>query len=91
MLSTVRHQNIVAFLGYSTNPQLLLVLEYVPGGDLSAYLKKNENPFASNMCSTSTLIVLQDISEALGYLHDFQGAPILHRKSYRASTRVNTN
>ena len=80
MLSTVKHPSVVAFRGYSTHPQLLIVLEFVEGGDLSTHLEREaQNPFEAKTSAISIPIILQDIAEGVTYLHNYPGRPILHR------------
>ena len=43
MLAAVDHENIVTFTGYSLEPTLLIVMEFVEGGTLSDYLAA-QNP-----------------------------------------------
>lgn len=38
VLATVKHENIVAFSGYSLEPSLLIVMEFVDGGTLTNYI-----------------------------------------------------
>ena len=60
-----RHRNIVCFRGISADNELLIVMEYVKGGALDSYLKRNAGKVSpiwkARMCS--------DAASGLEYLH----------------------
>lgn len=65
----IKHPNIVKFLGASwdTPPNLCIVLEYLPGGDLRRHLRilRNQQGFDANLCSLA-----MDVARALAYMHN---------------------
>lgn len=73
LLVMLRHPNIVQFLGaVITHPPLMLVTEYLPGGDLHALIQKGPVP-----CDLAVTFAL-DMAQGMAYLH---GGPnvIIHR------------
>ena len=42
MLSRVDHINIVGFVGYAADPFLLIVMDFVSGGTLADFVKKQD-------------------------------------------------
>ncbi|CAD5214165.1 unnamed protein product [Bursaphelenchus okinawaensis] len=66
------HVNIVRLFGVATNgPDILIVLEYVNGGDLLSYVKKNPH-----LNVTMRLAFCFDVASGMAYLHKIQ---CLHR------------
>lgn len=73
LLVKLRHPNIVQFLGaVVTQSPLMLVTEYLPGGDLHALIQKG--PVPADLAVTFAL----DMAQGMAYLH---GGPsvIVHR------------
>jgi serine/threonine protein kinase len=71
----IRHPNVVQFLGAVTQSSpMMIVTEYLPQGDLRAFLKiKGALPPA-----TAVRFAL-DIARGMNYLHENKPAPIIHR------------
>lgn len=73
LLVKLRHPHIVQFLAAAiTHPPLMLVTEYLPGGDLHALIKKG--PLPADLAVTFAL----DMARGMAYLH---GGPnvVIHR------------
>ena len=78
MLARFNHENIVKFKGYVLKPALLIVMEFVAGGTLLAFIKeaaKTGNPLGLK----TTMMILEGCAGALEYLHTMSPAPVLHR------------
>lgn len=74
LLVKVRHPNIVQFLGAVTRQKpLMLVTEFLAGGDLHQLLKKKENLTPDRIVSYAL-----DIARGMSYLHN-RTEPIIHR------------
>lgn len=74
LLVMVRHPNIVQFLGAVTRQKpLMLVTEYLAGGDLHQLLKKKENLTPDRIVKYAL-----DIARGMSYLHN-RTNPIIHR------------
>ncbi|EQC26278.1 TKL/DRK protein kinase [Saprolegnia diclina VS20] len=78
LMAHFRHPNIVAFLGFAwdlTSPSTLCaVTEYLPEGDLKAYLLANPVlPWSTKM------VFALDVARALQYLHELLEPTIIHR------------
>eukprot|EP00811_Abedinium_folium_P033706 NODE_664_length_2853_cov_13.797506.p1 GENE.NODE_664_length_2853_cov_13.797506~~NODE_664_length_2853_cov_13.797506.p1 ORF type:complete len:850 (-),score=127.35 NODE_664_length_2853_cov_13.797506:228-2777(-) len=76
VLRRVRHPNIVLFYGAHIDPnsgEIALVLEYIPGLQLTKHLASQTPP----VCPDSRLDLLLDICCALRYLHG-QHPPVVH-------------
>ena len=78
MLSKLDHENIVKFKGYVLEPALLIVMDFVAGGTLSAFVKSANESGAPPGLKT-TMKILKGCARALEYLHMMSPAPILHR------------
>ena len=77
ILATAEHENIVSFIGYSLEPTLLIVMEFVEGGTLSDFLAA-QDPL--NPPSWKALVqILLGSAKAFRYLHASEPLPILHR------------
>lgn len=73
ILATLRHNNILNFLGYSsTFPNLAIVTEYCERGSLYNVLHKKKEPINWK----SRLSIALDISRGMNYLHS---KSIIHR------------
>ena len=77
MLSKLDHENIVTFKGYVLKPALLIVMEFVAGGTLSAFVKSANESGPPDL--ETTMRILEGCARALEYLHAMPPAPILHR------------
>lgn len=67
-----RHPNVVQFLGFVDEP-FVIVLEYMPAGDLRGFLKRRRVPTGHKVS------ICLDILRALSYLHERKPTPIIHR------------
>jgi tRNA A-37 threonylcarbamoyl transferase component Bud32 len=73
-LSQLHHPNIVRFVAASWKPPVCcLIMEYVPGGSLRAFLRKLEK---GSMPMTTVLSMALDVALGMEYLHS-QG--VVHR------------
>ncbi|CAE6075769.1 unnamed protein product [Arabidopsis arenosa] len=73
LLSSIRHRNIVRFLGACIEPQLMIVTELVRGGTLQRFML-NSRP--SPLDLKTSLSFALDISRAMEFLHS---KGIIHR------------
>ncbi|KAG7560361.1 Serine-threonine/tyrosine-protein kinase catalytic domain [Arabidopsis thaliana x Arabidopsis arenosa] len=73
LLSSMRHLNIVRFLGAVIEPQLMIVTELVEGGTLQRFML-NSRPSPLDLKTSLTFAL--DISRAMEYLHS---KGIIHR------------
>ena len=78
MLSRLAHKNIVTFKGYVLEPALLIVMDFVAGGTLKAFVQ-HANESGNPPGLTTTMKILEGCACALEYLHMMSPAPILHR------------
>ncbi|GLJ17124.1 hypothetical protein SUGI_0296330 [Cryptomeria japonica] len=77
LLQRVRHPNVVQFLGAVTQSSpMMIITEYLPKGDLDAYLKKKAG---SGLKPLKALKHALDIARGMNYLHENKPAPIIHR------------
>uniref|UniRef100_A0A0D6R1J6 non-specific serine/threonine protein kinase n=1 Tax=Araucaria cunninghamii TaxID=56994 RepID=A0A0D6R1J6_ARACU len=75
LLQRVRHPNVVQFLGAVTQSSpMMIITEYLPKGDLDAYLKKK-----GALKPLKALKFALDIARGMNYLHENKPAPIVHR------------
>mmetsp|Transcript_23831 Transcript_23831/g.44506 ORF Transcript_23831/g.44506 Transcript_23831/m.44506 type:complete len:393 (-) Transcript_23831:244-1422(-) len=74
--SSTRHPNIVTFMGASFSPKhgVMLIMEFMPGGDLQHLLDRSEGPVPFKRAYQIAI----DIGKALCFLHGCK-PPILHR------------
>ncbi|TMW58369.1 hypothetical protein Poli38472_009928 [Pythium oligandrum] len=85
LFSTLDHAKITKFIGVSWNTlsDIAVVMEYMPGGDLSSLLNRQSGRpevfdwFTSLLLPCKSQIAL-DVLEAVCYLHSFN-PPIIHR------------
>ena len=77
MLCRIDHINIVAFVGYSMDPFLLIIMDFVSGGTLRD-LVKNHEPTNPPRMKTMMKILIGSAS-GLAFLHATEPMPILHR------------
>ncbi|KAI3876458.1 hypothetical protein MKX03_030275 [Papaver bracteatum] len=74
LLVKLRHPNVVQFLGAVTEKKpLMLITEYLRGGDLHQYLKDK-----SSLSTTSVINYALDIARGMAYLHNEPNV-IIHR------------
>ena len=74
-MESLRHPNIVMFLGASTKPpNLAIVLEFCTRGSLWSVLQNPEIPLSWDDRKRIAL----DAARGVNYLHSFQ-PPVLHR------------
>uniref|UniRef100_A0A2N9FZA6 Protein kinase domain-containing protein n=1 Tax=Fagus sylvatica TaxID=28930 RepID=A0A2N9FZA6_FAGSY len=75
LLQKIRHPNVVQFLGAVTQSSpMMIVTEYLPKGDLRAFLKKR-----GALKPTTAVRFALDIARGMSYLHENKPAPIIHR------------
>ncbi|XP_059438136.1 integrin-linked protein kinase 1 isoform X1 [Corylus avellana] len=75
LLQRIRHPNVVQFLGAVTQSSpMMIVTEYLPKGDLSAFLKRK----GALKAQTAVKFAL-DIARGMNYLHENKPEPIIHR------------
>ncbi|KAK2642628.1 hypothetical protein Ddye_024391 [Dipteronia dyeriana] len=75
LLQKIRHPNVVQFLGAVTQSSpMMIVTEYLPKGDLRAFLKTK-----GALKPTTALRFALDIARGMNYLHENKPAPIIHR------------
>ena len=77
VLSTIKHVNIVSFIGYSLEPTLLIVMEFVNGGTLSSVLAAQG--LTDRLSFKASVKILLGSARAFNYLHAMEPLPILHR------------
>ncbi|KAG6473025.1 integrin-linked protein kinase 1-like isoform X1 [Zingiber officinale] len=74
LLQKIRHPNVVQFLGAVTQSSpMMIVTEYLPKGDLRAYLNKKRP--SQRMAIKFAL----DIARGMNYLHEHKPEAIIHR------------
>ncbi|XP_057441301.1 integrin-linked protein kinase 1 [Lotus japonicus] len=75
LLQKIRHPNVVQFLGAVTqSTPMMIVTEYLPQGDLRAYLKRKG--------ALKPIIAVKfalDIARGMNYLHEHRPEAIIHR------------
>ncbi|CAL5190584.1 unnamed protein product [Lathyrus oleraceus] len=75
LLQKARHPNVVQFLGAVTqSTPMMIVTEYLPQGDLRAYLKRK-----GGLKSSTVVKFALDIARGMNYLHEHKPDPIIHR------------
>ena len=72
VMTQCHHPNIVQILGYIKEP-FMIVMEYLPNGDLLEFIKKN------NIFKNRKLDICLDILKAICYLHNRKPNYIVHR------------
>ncbi|VFQ60404.1 unnamed protein product [Cuscuta campestris] len=85
ILRKVRHKNVVQFIGACTRPPLLcIVTEYMPGGSVHDFLRKQKGVFNLQ----GMLKVAIDVSKGMSYVH---GNKIIHRDLKTANLLLDEN
>ncbi|XP_077251066.1 serine/threonine-protein kinase 12-like [Tasmannia lanceolata] len=75
LLQKIRHPNVVQFLGAVTQSSpMMIVTEYLPKGDLRAFLKKR-----GALKPALALKFALDIARGMNYLHENKPEAIIHR------------
>ncbi|KAL5720396.1 hypothetical protein ACHQM5_013068 [Ranunculus cassubicifolius] len=75
LLQKVRHPNVVQFLGAVTQSSpMMIVTEYLPKGDLRAYLKRK-----GALKPAAAVKLALDIARGMNYLHENKPEAIIHR------------
>lgn len=75
LLQKIRHPNVVQFLGAVTQSSpMMIVTEYLPKGDLRAFLKRK-----GALKVTTAVRFAMDIARGMNYLHENKPDPIIHR------------
>ncbi|GMN43442.1 hypothetical protein TIFTF001_012643 [Ficus carica] len=75
LLQKIRHPNVVQFLGAVTQSSpMMIVTEYLPKGDLRAFLKRK-----GALKPIIAVRLALDIARGMSYLHENKPAPIIHR------------
>jgi serine/threonine protein kinase len=72
---TLRHPNLVLFMGASKSPQMIIVSEFCAGGSLFSLLHENKNVMIS---WKQKLMIIKHVARGMLYLHEAP-SPILHR------------
>ena len=81
----VRHKNVVQFIGACTiPPKLCIVTEYMSGGSVYDYLRKQKSVLKMPML----LRVAIDVSKGMDYLHQNK---IIHRDLKAANLLLDEN
>ncbi|XP_043702386.1 integrin-linked protein kinase 1-like isoform X2 [Telopea speciosissima] len=75
LLQKIRHPNVVQFLGAVTQSSpMMIVTEYLPKGDLYAFLKRK-----GALKPVTAIRFALDISRGMNYLHENKPEAIIHR------------
>ncbi|CAK9154688.1 unnamed protein product [Ilex paraguariensis] len=75
LLQKLRHPNVVQFLGAVTQSSpMMIVTEYLPKGDLCAFLKRKKA-----LKPMTAVRFAMDIARGMNYLHENKPEPIIHR------------
>ena len=71
-MSVLRHQNLVKFFGYTTEPPFCVLTEYMEFGSLYDFLLEHPN----SLTATEKTLIALDIVRGLEFLH---GRGVIHR------------
>lgn len=74
-MTSLRHPNLVLFMGACKTPQMTIVSEFCAGGSLFALLHESKNIAIS---WKQKLKIIKDVARGMLYLHE-SPSPILHR------------
>jgi len=66
------HRNIVPLLGITPNP-LQLISEWMPGGDLTEYIKKDPGADRLSLASTPAIVFDHTLTPATSYQMSLKG------------------
>ncbi|OMJ86306.1 hypothetical protein SteCoe_12219 [Stentor coeruleus] len=72
---TLRHPNLVLFMGACKTPQMIIISEFCAGGSLFTLLHESKN---IQLSWKQRLRILRDVARGMLYLHE-ASTPILHR------------
>ena len=72
VLTKIHHPNVVQLMGYVSDP-FIIVMEYLPNGELLKYVKNN------SLSNKKKVKICLDILKALTYLHNRKPFSIVHR------------
>ncbi len=72
VLTKIHHPNVVQLMGYVSEP-FVIVMEYLPNGELLKYVKNN------SLSNKKKIEICLDILKALTYLHNRKPFSIVHR------------
>jgi serine/threonine protein kinase len=72
VLTKIHHPNVVQVMGYVSEP-FIIVMEYLPNGELLKYVKNN------SLSVSKKIEICLDILKALTYLHNRKPFYIIHR------------
>ncbi|GLT47417.1 hypothetical protein SLA2020_211170 [Shorea laevis] len=75
IFSRLRHRNLVKFIGWCHEKELLLVYEFMPNGSLDSHLFKGRSQLPWNL----RFKIAQGLASALLYLHESGDFCVLHR------------
>lgn len=70
IMSKLHHPNVVQFLGYIDDP-FVIVLEYIPSGDLNTNIKK--------LNKKQKISIMKDILKGMAYIHNRRPNNLIHR------------
>eukprot|EP01125_Pyxidicula_operculata_P008825 TRINITY_DN2926_c1_g1_i1.p1 TRINITY_DN2926_c1_g1~~TRINITY_DN2926_c1_g1_i1.p1 ORF type:complete len:452 (-),score=72.65 TRINITY_DN2926_c1_g1_i1:1307-2662(-) len=92
LLKSLRHPNIVLFLGIVTeSPHLAIITEFLSGGSLFDYIKKIRNKTIPDDLSNDVIFkILNDIAGGMAFLHS-HNPPIVHRDLKVRNNKINDN
>ncbi|CAG8440747.1 13597_t:CDS:10, partial [Ambispora gerdemannii] len=77
IMKNLRHPYIISLVNSYRKPdKLWLILEYLDGGDIASFIKKNEDQYHAIAYRTRCQLFARQICEALAYLHSKN---IMHR------------
>uniref|UniRef100_A0A0D9Y0U7 Protein kinase domain-containing protein n=2 Tax=Leersia perrieri TaxID=77586 RepID=A0A0D9Y0U7_9ORYZ len=73
--SQINHQSVTRLIGYCFEEDaLMMVIEYISGGNLSDFLHNNDRP----LCLGTRLRIATECAEALCYMHSYMHARVIH-------------
>lgn len=78
LLASLRHPNLILFMGYATQPHLAIVSEFMHRGSLFKVLRKGGDKPLDLRLQRSVAI---SVARGMAYLHS-RSPPLLHLVSY---------